>query len=247
MYDEDDLLPLSALQHLAFCERQCALIHVEGAWAENRLTALGRQLHQRTHDGPVERRAGVLIARGLPIRSLRLGLSGKADVVEFPSRDPPPKLPEGLEWLDEEPGRPDAGEEEPPSAPFPVEYKRGRPKPDRCDEVQLCAQAMCLEEMLGVTVPAGAIYYGQPRRRHQVAISDDLRRETERLAARLHELVGAGVTPPAVYRKVCRSCSLVDLCLPRTTSKGRSARNYLAEMLAAAAEDPEEVDGEAPA
>lgn len=247
MYDEDDLLPISALSHLVFCERRCALLHIEGLWAENPFTVQGRLLHERVHDGPVERRAGVLIARGLPIRSLRLGLSGKADVVEFPSRDPPPKLPEGLAWLDEEPGPAEEADEPPPSAPFPVEYKRGRPKPDRCDEVQLCAQAMCLEEMLGVCVPEGAIYYGQPRRRHQVAISDDLRRETERLAARLHELIAAGVTPPAVYRKVCRSCSLVDLCLPRTTGKGPSARTYLAEMLAAAAEDPEEVDGEAPA
>jgi len=111
--------------------------------------------------------------------------------------------------------------------PFPVEYKRGRPKPDRCDEVQMCAQGLCLEEMLGAHVPEGGIYYGEPRRRHQVELTDDLRRETEKLAMRLHALVNSGETPPARYAGKCRSCSLLSLCMPKTAGAGRSAAAYV--------------------
>jgi len=139
-YTEDDLIPISALQHFVFCERQCALIHIEQAWTENRLTAEGRLLHERVHDQGGESRAGVRIERGLPLRSLRLGLVGVADVVEFHP------LSEGG-WR-----------------PFPVEYKRGKPKRNACDEIQVCAQALCLEEMLGVRIPAGALFYGKTHR-----------------------------------------------------------------------------------
>ena len=144
MFTEDDLLPISALQHLLFCERQCALIHVEGLWADNVLTVEGTHMHRRSDEGADEKRDGVRIVRALPLRSLRLGLAGRADVVEFHRGEP------GAAW-----------------APFPVEYKRGRAKRERCDQVQLCAQALCLEEMLGVEIPAGALFYGQapPRRR----------------------------------------------------------------------------------
>jgi CRISPR-associated exonuclease Cas4 len=138
MYVEDDLLPISALQHLLFCERQCALIHVEQVWAENRLTVEGRHLHERVDGGEHETRGGLRTARALPIRSLRLGLAGRADVVEFHASE---------------------GAAGPPRV-VPVEYKRGRPKSHRADEVQLCAQALCLEEMLGVHVAAGALFYG---------------------------------------------------------------------------------------
>ncbi|HMO50374.1 MAG TPA: CRISPR-associated protein Cas4 [Kiritimatiellia bacterium] len=198
MYDEADLLPLSALQHLMFCERQCALIHIEQAWEENRLTAEGRVMHERAHDGGSESRGGVRIARGLRIRSLRLGLIGQADVVEFPKDGPP----------------------------FPVEYKRGKPKAHRADEVQLCAQAMCLEEMLETPVPCGALFYGQTRRRTDVAFDDALRGLTENAAARLHRLIAGGKTPAPVYeKKKCTACSLKAVCLPEATS---TVSRYLA-------------------
>jgi CRISPR-associated exonuclease Cas4 len=204
MYSEEQLLPISALQHLAFCERQWALIHLEQQWSENRLTAEGRKLHERSDHGEDETRNGVRITRGMLLRSLRLGLTGKADVVEF------------------------RGEQ-----PFPIEYKRGRPKPGRYDEVQLCAQALCLEEMLGVAVPEGAIFYGQPRRRSIVAFDPELRAETERLAARLHFLSGEKITPRARYEKKCDSCSLYSICLPKTTGAS-SAQRYLKRAVAAA-------------
>ena len=220
-YSEDDLLPISALQHLAFCERQCALIHIEGAWAENRLTALGRQMHDHAHesDSEIEVRPGLRVARGLRLRSLRLGLSGVADVVEFHETEPNEQgiaLPEidGL-WR-----------------PYPVEYKRGSPKPDDCDAVQLCAQALCLEEMLGTTISAGSLYYGRPRRRTEIVLTAELRERTESLAQNLHELINRGYTPPAVYVPKCRNCSLLETCLPRLSGPKHSARDYLQREIA---------------
>ena len=142
MFTDDALLPLSALQHLLFCERQCALIHIEGQWAENRYTAEGRVMHRKAHDGPSAQHGDVRVARGLALRCLRLGLIGYADVVEF---------------------RPSEGGTA--ATPYPIEYKRGKPKAHDADEVQLCAQALCLEEMLGTAVPAGALFYGRTRRR----------------------------------------------------------------------------------
>jgi len=207
VYSEDDLLPLSALQHLMFCERQCALIHLEGVWDENRLTAEGRILHEKVHEGGDETRGDVRIARGLRLRSLRLGITGQADVVEFH------RQADGS-WQ-----------------PFPVEYKRGRPKPDTCDEVQLCAQAFCLEEMLGAQIPEGAIFYGQPRRRHGAVFSAELRHQTEASAARLHDLLDSGLTPRAVYEKKCDNCSLKLSCLPEVAGRGKSAKRYLGQML----------------
>lgn len=226
-YDEDELLPISALPQLVYCERRCALMHNEGLWEDNRFTVLGTELHRRTHEGPDEQRNGVRVCRGLPLRSLRLGLIGIADVVEFPLEN----TPDPLDWLEAE-SPPDLSpvRQPRPSAPFPVEYKRGKPKADRSDEVQLCAQALCLEEMLGVTVPRGALYYGKPRRRHPVEFTESLRNETERLALRLHGLVDSGRTPLAHYEaKKCRACSLVDSCLPHVTG-GRSVQRYLDRM-----------------
>lgn len=209
MYSEEELLPLSSLQHLVFCERQWALIHLEQQWAENELTADGRILHERPDEGADEWRDGIRICRGIRIRSLRCGLVGRADVVEF---------------------RPTA---EGVMQAFPVEYKRGRPKPDRCDEVQLCAQALCLEEMLQRPVPAGAIFYGQPRRRADVAFDAQLRRETESWVIRLHELHAAGETPRIPYQKKCDRCSLYSICLPKSTAE-KSAKRYLLRAVAAA-------------
>ena len=205
-YTEDELLPISALQHLQFCERQCALIHLEGVWAENRLTAEGRLMHARVHEAGDESRVDVRIVRGLRLRSLRLGLVGQADVVEFHRQ--------GDVWT-----------------PFPVEYKRGRPKPELCDEIQLCAQAICLEEMAGVAVSEGAIFYGLPRRRHSVALSDMLREQTAQTASRLHTLMDAGVTPAAQYEKRCENCSLLNLCMPKVAGRGKSAVQFLNEAI----------------
>lgn len=231
-----DPLPISALQHLIFCERQCALIHIEGLWAENRLTVEGRILHRRAHGEDAGPRGGgraelrrrgcpggdqrIRIVRGLALQSERLGLVGKADVVEFRQPGgaaPVPYAPLGI--------------------PFPVEYKRGRPKRHDADLVQLCAQAMCLEEMLGLPaagVPAGALYYG--RTRHQLDVSFDrpLRERTEAACARLHELVDSGITPRARREKKCDRCSLLNLCLPDATGPGKSAARYIERALAAA-------------
>ena len=186
--EADEALPLSGLQHLAFCPRQWGLIHLEQVWVENRLTAEGHLLHERADLPGQTRRHDLRIVRGLSLDSRRLGLSGRADVVEF---------------------RPE---------PFPVEYKRGKRKPDDCDVVQLCAQALCLEEMLGCPTPRGAIYYGQPRRRIDVEFTQELRRRTESLAAEMHRLYRMRQTPAAEPGPHCRSCSLVDVCLPQSTA-----------------------------
>jgi len=213
LFSEDDLLPVSALQHLAFCERQWALIHLEGQWAENVLTVEGKHLHNRTHEQDMEVREGVRIVRGLRLRSLRLGLVGQVDVVEFHpcgAGEPGAELP-GVKgsWR-----------------PFIVEYKRGRPKHGRWDEIQLCAQALCLEEMLQVEIQESALFYGQPRRRHVVYMDAALRKETEATAARLHVVYEAKRTPTASYSKKCDRCSLLAICLPKST-EGKSVERYL--------------------
>lgn len=196
---EDASLPLSALQHYAFCRRQCALIHIERQWAENSLTAEGRVLHERTHEAGGESRGDLRVARALPLQSVSLGLHGVADVVEFH------RQPDGT-WR-----------------PFPVEYKRGRPKPEPIDAVQLCAQAICLEETLGVAIPAGALFYGAQHRRQEVAFDGALRVETRRVAAAIHGLLAAGATPPPVYAKKCHACSLFELCRPQAVTRSASA------------------------
>jgi CRISPR-associated exonuclease Cas4 len=213
MFEEADLLPLSGLMHLLFCERRWALIHLERLWEENVFTAEGRVLHEKVDEGGAGVREGVRIARGLPLRSLRLGLIGRADVVEFPP---------------------------PPEPPFPVEYKRGKPKPDESDEAQLCAQALCLEEMLGMAVPRGALFYGLPRRRTVVEFRSELRSVVEQAAARMHELARSGHTPPGEYEKKCRGCSLFDVCLPRAVRPDRSVADWLenCRRAAAASDDP---------
>jgi CRISPR-associated exonuclease Cas4 len=214
MFSEDDLLPISALQHLLYCERQCALIHLERLWAENRFTVEGRHLHERADAGKREARpAGGQTARAVPLWSYGLGLFGKADVVEFrgASAGAPAQADAGFPPLA-------TGNSQPATSliPFPVEYKRGKPKAHDADRVQLCAQAMCLEEMLGVAVPAGALFYGRTRRRQDVAFDEPLRALTARTAARLHELLSSGLTPPAKYeRRKCERCSLMSQCMPR--------------------------------
>ncbi|MGA2527026.1 MAG: CRISPR-associated protein Cas4 [Smithellaceae bacterium] len=207
MYSEDDLIQLSSLQHYAFCPRQCALIHVEQAWVENRLTAEGRIMHEHVHDEGDESRGNVRIERGISLRSLRLGLIGKADVVEYHRQD------DGT-WQ-----------------AFPVEYKRGKPKPDHSDKIQLCAQALCLEEMLNASIPAGALFYGKTRRRLDVDFDEALRIETQNIAQQTHTLIESGQTPMPVYTKRCESCSLMAECIPKTIQKKRSVKSYLKRML----------------
>lgn len=210
LFSEDDLLPISALQHILFCERQCALIHIEKIWVENRYTAEGRVMHERVHEA--DQKAGrIRIEYGMPLRSMRLGLSGIADVVELRC----------------EPGEGEAAVR----VPFPVEYKLGKPKKNNCDKVQICAQALCLEEMLGVEVRAGALFYGKRRRRTEVIFDDTLREQTRDAAKRLHELVLSGRTPPPVYMPECDSCSLVHLCLPRVLGRKPSVAGYLSDAV----------------
>ena len=203
MFTEDDLLPISGLQHLHFCERQWGLIHIEQLWEENRLTAEGRVLHERAHSPGSESRPGLRIVRGLRLHSFQLGLTGQADIVEFRN-----------------------------NIPFPIEYKRGKPKNDSCDEVQLCAQAICLEEMFQTTIEAGAIFYGQPRRRTEVRFTISLRAQTAALAKRMHALQQSGLTPHPVYSKKCENCSLKGICLPRLLEKPQSVAKYLSLALA---------------
>jgi len=207
MYSEDDLIQLSSLQHYAFCPRQCALIHVEQVWTENLLTAEGRIMHEHVHEEGDESRGDVRIERGGALRSLHLGLIGKADVIEYY------RQADGA-WL-----------------AFPVEYKRGKPKHDDSDKVQLCAQAICLEEMLNVHIPAGALFYGKTRRRLDVAFDEALRRETQEAAKKTHELIETGQTPKPIYSKRCESCSLMTECMPKTIQKKRSVESYIKRML----------------
>lgn len=199
-FSDSDLLPLSALQHFIYCPRQCALIHLEQQWTENRFTAEGRAQHDRVDRPEHETRDGIRYEYAVLLRSLRLGLIGKADVVEFHE-----------------------------DKVYPVEHKRGRPKPTHCDWVQLCAQALCLEETLGVEIGEGAIFYGQPRRRQAVEFTSELRAETEQTAAALHQLIQSGKTPPAEYmEKKCDACSLLETCMPQ---KHRNVSAYLKEAL----------------
>lgn len=217
MYTEDELLPISALQHLAFCERQWGLIHLEGAWSENYLTAQGDVMHEKAHEEETESRRDLRITRGLKLRSLRLGLVGQADVVEFHKATQGKKgIPligaTGL-WY-----------------PLIIEYKRGKPKLGHEDEVQLCAQAMCLEEMLEIDILSSSFFYGQPRRRYDLNITDALRKETESLIMRLHDMTDAGITPAGIYTKRCKACSLIDICLPKIIKSGKNVQNYLEQV-----------------
>ncbi len=188
---DNALVMISALQHMLFCPRQCALIHLDGRWRENYLTVTGKLLHQRVdrpgkrHDRDCRREYALALC------SAKLALTGVADLVEF-RRDGTGN------WL-----------------PMPVEYKRGRPKNHRADEVQLCAQAICLEEMLHCAIPRGCLYYGEEERRTEVDFDDTLRELTAETAAAIHQMLEHGqLPPPLADRRPCRNCSLVDECGP---------------------------------
>ena len=214
-YREEDYLQLSGIQHFAFCPRQWALIHLENLWQENLQTAQGQLLHQRCHDaGQDESRGDLLILRDLQISSPSLGLSGACDVVEF-HRDPKGVSLQGRDglWM-----------------PYPVEYKRGKPKPHQADELQLCAQAICLEEMLCCSIPEGALFYGEPRRRQTVTLDESLRQTVKEMAEQMHQYAQRGYTPKVKPKKGCSACSLKDLCLP-VLCKNRSAAQWTAQRL----------------
>lgn len=214
-YAEEDFLQLSGLQHFAFCRRQWALIHIEQQWRENLRTVEGDLFHRRAHDEQArERRGDVLILRGLSVVSPTLGISGKCDVVEFRA-DPggvPIRGEEGL-WL-----------------PFPIEYKRGAPKAHQADELQLCAQAMCLEEMLCCRIPEGALFYGETRRRTLVPFSKELRETVRGMLEEMHQLYRRGYTPKVRRSKSCSACSLQELCLP-APMKERDVDAYLRQAM----------------
>ncbi|WP_223302758.1 CRISPR-associated protein Cas4 [Halotalea alkalilenta] len=201
------MIPLSALQHMLFCPRQCALIHLEQQWTENRYTAEGRILHERADHLGHERRRGIHTAMALPLASEVLSLSGVADMVEFD------ECQESV-------------------VVRPIEYKRGRPKAHRADEVQLCAQALCLEEMLDVRVEQGALYYGKTRRRKVITFDDELRALTLKVIEDTRAQFESNRTPPAIYEsKRCNHCSLTDICQPQVMGKQRSASRWLVRQL----------------
>ena len=210
-FSDDDFLQLSGLQHFKFCRRQWALIHIENQWAENYRTTDGAILHENAHDGTFsESRGDILITRDMRVFSRTLGVSGACDVLEFRRGEEgiPLKGREGL-W-----------------EPYPVEYKRGKPKEGTEDALQLCGQAMCLEEMLCCEIPRGALYYGEPRRRTEVEFTPELRQEVRTLIAEMHELYARGRTPKVKPSKACNACSLKGLCLP-ALMRGRSVSAYL--------------------
>ncbi|MCR5382814.1 MAG: CRISPR-associated protein Cas4 [Lentisphaeria bacterium] len=224
-YDrDDDFVTISALQHYLFCRRQCALIHLENAWEENKYTAEGRILHEHVDAGGSETRKTLHMAKSVRLFSRKLGITGIADIVEFHlvelknSNDGsmqaiPIKGLAGL-WK-----------------PFPVEYKRGKPKKHRADEVQLCAQAICLEEMLNVNIPSGALFYGETRHRNDVSFDDDLRTLTQITAHEVHNLLISGMTPEPTFGKWCATCSLGDICAPKQLSSCRSVRSWFDHQL----------------
>ena len=199
MYREEDYLMLSGLQHFAYCRRQWALIHIEQQWAENERTVDGQIFHSVAHDkARIEKRGELLITRGLPVKSAKLGMSGVCDVVEFHKSEEGVSLAsyEGL-WQ-----------------PYPVEYKKGLPKLNEADEMQLCGQAICLEEMLLCRIPGGSLFYGENRRREPVEFTEELRGKVYDMAKEMHVQWDKGYTPRVKPQKGCNACSLKEICVP---------------------------------
>jgi len=223
--DDDHLISLSALQHYLYCPRQCALIHIDGLWAENRLTTEGMHLHQRVdtpgetsrmpHEEPS---SGIRVVHAMPLLCKRLGIVGKADCVEF-------RIDESGQRI---------------GPPRPVEYKHGRPKRGDADKVQLCAQALCLEEMIHCEINEGEMFYHAVRRRISVPFDDALRLRTERTIEQVRILIETNTTPRVGFGPKCRNCSLLNLCLPRGTNSTRNPKVYLSRALAKALEQPDE-------
>ncbi len=214
-YKEEDFLQLSGLQHFRFCRRQWALIHIENLWSENLRTVEGELLHQRAHNAAQrESRGNLLITRDMRVFSATLGISGACDVVEFR------KSGSGIPL----PGKDGTYQ------PYPVEYKRGSPRSDDANHLQLCAQAMCLEEMLCCDIPEGALYYGETRRREKVDFTEELRQQVKAALQEMHQLYQRQYTPKVRPSKSCNACSLKELCLPKLMQK-KSVAGYLQQHL----------------
>lgn len=208
----EDYLQLSGIQHFMFCRRQWAMIHIEQQWQENLRTFEGRELHNRVDDPFFsENRKGLIITRSLPVFSHYLRLQGVCDVVEFIASDEGVKLPSENGYF----------------KPYPVEYKRGKEKNDEVDMVQVCAQAICLEEMLATSIPEGAIFYGATRRRQRVQFTDDLRKKVKKLTDEMYDYFERGFTPKAKYTSSCEACSLIGICLPKVTNSGLTVKDYI--------------------
>lgn len=215
MYSEDEYLMLSGLQHFAYCRRQWALIHIEQQWAENERTIEGQIFHATAHNSEkIEKRGNLLIVRGMRIKSSVLGMTGICDVVEFHKTKQGITLfsYEGL-WN-----------------PYPVEYKKGLPKANDADVLQLCGQAICLEEMLACKIPKGSLFYGENRRRMDVEFTDELRCQVYKIADEMHDMWGKGYTPKVKPHKGCNACSLKEICLPKLR-KAKSVEVYINSRL----------------
>ena len=217
MYEEDEFLQLSGIQHFAFCRRQWALAYIELQWSENVRTVEGKLLHEKAHDVMSrEKRGDLLISRAMPISSRELGISGECDIVEFHRAE----VGEGIFLQGQE------GE----WSVIPVEYKRGSPKPNQVDILQLAAQAMCLEEMLCCSIPYGYLYYGEIRHREKVELTESVRNEVKSMFQEMHQYFARRYTPKVKWSKSCNACSLRDICLP-VLGKGKSAGSYVEEHI----------------
>ena len=217
-FDEDELLPISALQHFVFCPRRCALVHIERLWVPNVFTVEGEMLHERVDELGRESRVTVIVSHGVGIRSLQYGITGILDVVEFQSVSA------------ESPGCPLA-DKQGNWLPYPIEYKRGTVTRGFGDDVQLCAQALCLEEMLGCAVANGAIFYKATKKRREIRFTHHLREQTVEAIAGTRKLLETGSTPPAEYGKKCETCSMIDLCQPKALGGSSTAGSYLAQYV----------------
>lgn len=214
-YSEDDYLMISGIQHFKFCRRQWALIHIEQQWAENEHTVIGELMHEKAHDPFVaEKRKDILTVRALPVSSRRLGISGECDVVEFHRCEDGVRLHGHRGTF----------------SIYPIEYKKGKPKLTEEDKLQLMAQALCLEEMFSASIPEGAIFYGETRRREIVVLDDILRQEAEKMIAEMHNYFDRRYTPRVKVKKSCNSCSLKDICLPKL-EKAKSVDSYISHIL----------------
>ncbi|HIS32535.1 MAG TPA: CRISPR-associated protein Cas4 [Candidatus Limivivens intestinipullorum] len=214
-YEEENYLMLSGIQHFKFCRRQWALIHIEQQWAENVHTAVGELMHKKVHDPELtEKRKGLIIARALPIASREMGVNGECDVVEFHQCEDGVRLygHRGLYSV------------------FPVEYKKGKPKLTEEDQLQLAAQAMCLEEMFSTKISAGAVFYGETRRRERVEITEELRQEVRKAFREMHDYYDRKYTPKVKFSKSCNACSLKEICIPKL-GKAVSVKDYINGML----------------
>lgn len=216
VYSQDDFLMLSDIQHFSFCKRQWSFIVIENQWIENKLTIEGHNIHKNADDETfTETRNGVIVTRAVPVVSYELGLSGKCDVVEFHKNE------NGID-LERRSGR---------YMPVPIEYKRGRKKADDSDIMQLCAQGLCLEEMLHISIPVGYMFYHQTRRREEVKLTEQLKNKVKSLCLEMHEAFRAGKTYPAEWKKGCKSCSFYDICIPEAFSRKQTVQDYINKSL----------------